>query len=56
MKITTDKCATHQALDGRWNYGPASLADALRREETGTYATRGEAEAAMTSDNVRGTP
>jgi len=35
-----------EALDGRFNYGPARLEQALASEETGPFATAEEAEAA----------
>lgn len=32
-----------QALDGRWNYGPLVLERAMRREESGLFATNQDA-------------
>lgn len=37
-----------QALDGRWNYGPPELAEALASEEHGAYATAADASQAAT--------
>lgn len=36
-----------QARDGRWQYGPRELAEALSSEPHGLYATEAEANAAM---------
>ncbi len=35
-----------QADDGRWNFGPVALAEALHSEEFGTYPTEAQARAA----------
>lgn len=36
-----------QARDGRWQYGPGELAEALSSQAHGRYATEAEANAAM---------